>query len=176
MKVRVSQNRINSILSVIVSTEDWSRHELDAIVRFGEPKIQIGGRFLKHCTKCMHPRHGQHGPEADRLRSEIGRIIESEIETGYRPPKELVDLVAPKPPCDCDSNDEDPSCWFELPEQEKGVRSDLPILVEFGSDDFDDPELCARSWADEIVGRIARAVEGLRRENANLVKEEVYEF
>lgn len=130
MKVRVNQNKINSVLSVLVSTEDWSRHELDAIVRFGEPTIQIGGRFLKHCTKCM--------------------------------------------PSPCHDPDED--CWFEIPEQEKKIRSDLPILVEFGADDFDDPALCAKSWADVIVGRIAKAVEKLRRTNANLVKEEVYEF
>lgn len=131
MKVRVNQNKINSVLSVIVSTEDWSRHELDAIVRFGEPSIQIGGRFRKHSTKCL--------------------------------------------PCPCDeSNDDD--CFFELPEQEKKIRSDLPILVEFGADDFDDPALCAKSWSDVIVGRISRAVDKLRRTNANLVKEEVYEL
>ena len=132
MKVRVSQNKINSVLSVIVSTEDWSRHELDSIVRFGEPSIQIGGKFRKHCTKCVPL------------------------------------------PCNDDSNDE--WCWFELPEQEKKIRSDFPILVEFGPDDFDDPELCARSWSETIVRRIAKAVERLRHKSANLVKEEVYEF
>ena len=132
MKVRVSQNKINSVLSVIVSTEDWSRHELDSIVRFGEPSVQIGGKFRKHCTKC-----------------------------------------APIP-CNDDSNDE--WCWFELPEQEKKIRSDFPILVEFGPDDFDDPGLCARSWSETVVRRIAKAVERLRNKSANIVKEEVYEF
>lgn len=130
MKVRVSQNKINSVLSVVVSTEDWSRHELDSIVRFGEPSIQIGGRFLKHCTRCM--------------------------------------------PSPCREQDE--SCWFEIPEQEKKIRSDFPILVEFGPEDFDEPGLCAKSWSDAIVGRIAKEVERLRRTSANLVKEETYEF
>ena len=36
MKIRVSQNRINSILSVVVSTYDWSNHELDMIVKLGK--------------------------------------------------------------------------------------------------------------------------------------------
>lgn len=131
MKVRVSQNKINSVLSVIVSTEDWSRHELDAIVRFGEPTIQIGGKFRKHTTRCL--------------------------------------------PCPCDGSNDD-GCMFELPEQEKKIRSDLPILVEFGSDDFDEPAVCAKSWADVIVERISRAVGKLRRTNAHLVKEEIYEI
>lgn len=133
MKIRVSQNRINSILSVVVSTTDWSRHELDSIVKLGEPKVQIGGKFLKHCTACFpHP-------------------------------------------CPDESNDIPDWCWFELAESEKGVRSGFPIMVEFGEDDFDDPELCAKSWSDEIVRRIVRAVKQLRRTTLDLVREETYE-
>lgn len=133
MKIRVSQNRINSILSVVVSTYDWSNHELDMIVKLGEPKIQIGGEFKKACIPCMLP------------------------------------------PCPDHSNDYPDWCTFELPEAEKGVRSEFPVMVEFGSDDFDDPELCAKSWSDEIVRRIARAVKVLRRQTLDLVREETYE-
>jgi uncharacterized protein YcsI (UPF0317 family) len=134
MKINVKQNRINSVLSVIVSTSDWSRHELDSIVRFGEPTIQIGGKFVKLCTRCLVPRC----------------------------------------PFD-DSNDLPENCEFYVAEAEKKVRSDFPIMVEFGPDDFDEPELCARSWTDEIVGRIVDAVRELRQTSADIVREETYE-
>lgn len=45
MKVIVKQNKINSVLSVIIAITDWSRHELDNVVRYGEPEIDIGGVF-----------------------------------------------------------------------------------------------------------------------------------
>lgn len=133
MKIRVGQNRINSVLSVIVSTDDWSRHELDSIVRFGEPKVQIGGTFVKECLPCMLP------------------------------------------PCPDESNDEPDWCRFDVAESERGIRSEFPIMMEFGQDDFDDPELCAKSWSDEIVRRIVREVRRLRRTEADIVKEETYE-
>jgi len=171
MKVRVNQNRINSVLSVVISTDDWSRHELDLIVRFGEPTIQIGGKFLKHCTKCIK----RHGRRKGRLDRELGMIVRDDLDSGYGTDPGIVELTSQSGDCGCDeSNDDD--CCFELPEQEKKIRSDMPILVEFGEEDFDDPALCARSWADEIVKRIAKAVDRLRKINSNLVKEEVYEF
>ena len=135
MKIKVVQNKINSVLSVIVSTTDWSRHELDAIVRFGEPTVQIGGKFLKRCPECFLP------------------------------------------PCPSDdSNDVPEWCEFELAESEKKVRSEFPVMVEFGPDDFDDPELCAKSWSDEIVRRIVRCVKKLRQTTADIVREETYEI
>lgn len=133
MKINVIQNRINSILSVVVETTDWSRHELDSIVRLGEPKVQIGGKFLKECPQCLPT------------------------------------------PCPFDSNDIPEWCEFSIAEAEKGIRSEFPIMVEFGSDDFDDPELCAKSWSDEIVRRIVREVKKLRRTTFDLIRKETYE-
>ena len=182
MKVRICQNRINSVLSVVVSTEDWSRHELDAIVRFGEPEIRIGGVFRKHCRRCdcvphVHPPRGDRD-KIDNLLDTVAGIVRDDVDSGYGIQNTLLDMRDSVSEYEYDESDmsNDPECFFELPEASKRVRSEFPVLVQFDADEFDDPEVCAKSWSDEIVRRIAEAVERLRKTSADLVKEEVYEF
>lgn len=59
MKIRVKRLLVDSIPCVILSTEDWGKQDLDSMLRFGEPFVEIGGRFYK--SGCRHD--GPENPE-----------------------------------------------------------------------------------------------------------------
>lgn len=132
MKVIVKQNKINSVLSVIVAITDWSRHELDNVVRYGEPEIDIGGVFHTRPVDC----------ECDK----------DDSNDGLRPGD------------------------FYIPSKYKKLRSEFPVMQEFDSRDYEDPEKCAIAWKTEIVDRIRKAVADLRQIDCHFVKEEIHEI
>lgn len=140
MRITVQRCLINSVPSVVISTSCWSTLELGAMIRLGEPVVDIGGVFYKN--PCG---------------------VGSNDECG----------------CPDDSNDSNDVCetdeCFSLPSSMKGVKSGFPVMVQFDSGKFMEPEVCAKAWADEIARRIAVEVKNLRYNGAMFVKEEVYE-
>ena len=194
MKIKVQQCLINSIPSVIVYTEDWSRQELDAILRFGEPEIDIGGKFDKHPRKDPDPSGDDPGIHDGRLSHQVklffDKLSEVTIEnTGTSDAlqkwlldlKEAIDVKTPEHMPD-DSNDEgyddysETDDYFTMPTIFKKIRSGFPILVAFHKDVFQNPQRIAQLWADEIARRIAIEVKGLRYLGTLFTKEETYEI
>lgn len=43
MKKRIYQGFDNSVFQVVVRTEDWSQGDLELMVQYGEPEVDIGG-------------------------------------------------------------------------------------------------------------------------------------
>lgn len=43
MKIRTFLNMDNSVYRIVVMTEDWSQGDLELMVQFGEPEIDVGG-------------------------------------------------------------------------------------------------------------------------------------
>ena len=43
MKKRVYQRFDNSVFQVVIRTEDWSQGDIELMVQYGEPEIDIGG-------------------------------------------------------------------------------------------------------------------------------------
>lgn len=195
MRIRVQYTRINSVPSVILYTEAWDRRDLDDIVRFGEPKVEIGGRFEKF--PCPPP--GPGGCIDDRiLEFRLRRFFEAlsgatpdNSRTSDALQRWLLDLKASSqgspdgdPTDSTDSTDSTDYCqgysdeedYFTVPCAEKGIRSGFPVLVEFPKEVFADPERAAKLWADEVSSRIAMEVKGLRCLGSMFQKEETYEI
>lgn len=155
MKIRIQRSKINGVPSAVVHTTDWSRQDLDAILSVGEPSVDIGGKFWK-CRRCDDS--NDECPERPR------GFFESLPET-----------------CGCDPEDsaegyEDTDDYFTIPSSGKKIRSGFPVLMDFSSDYFTNPELCAKIWADEMARRIACKVRMLRFMGTALAgKEEVYD-
>lgn len=141
MKIRIQRSLINSVPSVIVYTTDWSREELDCMLRLGEPFVNLGGVFWK--TPC-HVDDSNDCPCVEAL---------EDSNDGY-----------------CESDD-----CFVMPEAMKRIRSDFPVLQQFPEDRFENPELVAKIWADEIARRIAVEVKDIRYNGTMFSKEETYE-
>lgn len=157
MKIRVSRHKINSIPSVVVYTTDWSRQDLDAILRVGEPSVDIGGKFWKF-RRC------DDSSDSNDLNDDLARH-----DRFFEP---LSDT------CSDDSAEgyEDTDDYFVIPSHCVKIRSEFPVMVDFGEDYFKRPELCAKLWSDEVSRRIARKVRMLRFVGTTLSgKEEVYD-
>lgn len=186
MKIKVYQNLINSVYSVVVSNEDFDRGDLDAIVKYGEPEVDIGGIFLKHTPPCLC-KFGQKTccTVEDRvvgLLDGLDRLTAEELSSGDGVQESLLNLKQAASGC-CIYTQEDvescPECFFVMPASLKKVRSDFPVMVEFNSEvvpEGDDPKLIAGWWADEVVRRIACAMKTLRSRASAVVKEETYEI
>jgi len=154
MKIRVYRSVINSVPSVVVRTTDWGRDDLDAILRVGEPEVEIGGRF----EKCRKP--------ADRSNTcDIAMSMLGCIDSNDR-----------WPDCQCDdstdagySEDDDS---FTVPCMKVKVRSGFPVMVDFSPDYFKCPQSIAKIWSSEVAERISRAVGALRLLGSVLSSEE----
>lgn len=177
MKIKVSQRRINSVLSVVISTFDWDNVELNTIVHYGDPIIDIGGRIpLIGCKSSQVP-----PPSISSIDESVKKFIlklkstsPTDVSNGSGIAEWILDLrdiangVSTSDEYDEDSND----CFFEEESENKRIHADFPLLKQFIGDDA---ELRAKSWSDEIVRRLTVAVRGLRCFSKLVVKEEVYE-
>ena len=45
MKIRIFKRIVDSVFDVRIQTEDWSQHDIDLMVKYGEPEINIGGEI-----------------------------------------------------------------------------------------------------------------------------------
>lgn len=182
MKIRVCQTSINSVLSSIVSLSDWDKGELDAIVRYGDPVVDVGGWFLKQGRTEVHsPPPPTSTSLDDRVRSFLDRLRATNI-SGLSNGDAIVDWIKELKEASMDVGsytpedlENHPDCFFELPSSEKRIYADFPVMAEFDRSKYDQPELCAKSWSDEIVRRLTVAVRGLRCFSTLVIKEEVYE-
>lgn len=156
MKIRVQRSDINSVPSVVVYTTDWSRQDLDAILRVGEPSVDIGGKFMK-CRHCEDS-------------NDLGCAC-PDIPRGF-----FESLSSECDPEDSAEGYEDTDEYFTVPSSFRKIRTGFPILVDFSPEYFKNPELNAKIWADEMVRRLTCKIRTLRFIGTALSgKEEVYE-
>ena len=182
MKIRVCQNSINSTLASVISLSDWDKGELDAIVRYGDPVVDVGGWFLKQgCKEVSAPPPPTSTSLDDRVRSFLDRLRATDV-TGIASGNAIVDWIKELKDASMDVGsyrpedvDAHPECFFDIPSSEKRIYADFPVMMEFDRSKYDQPELCAKSWSDEIVRRLTVAVRGLRCFSTLVIKEEVYE-
>lgn len=45
MKIRIFKRIVDSVFDVRIQTEDWGQHDIDLMVKYGEPEINIGGEI-----------------------------------------------------------------------------------------------------------------------------------
>lgn len=45
MKIRVFQQMDNSVFRVAICTQDWSQGDIELMVQFGEPEVNVGGEI-----------------------------------------------------------------------------------------------------------------------------------
>ena len=193
MKIKVQKARINAVPSVIIYTEDWSKQELDNILRFGEPLVDIGGEFSKHPSGSPTP--DDPGIHDGRLSNQVKKFFKKLLEvtpetsdTSYELQKWLLDLkqsIMDDTPSgggegggegggSSGAGEDENKFW--LPTEYKEIKRGFPILKAFSSETFEDPEKIGKLWADEIARRIAIEVKGLRYLGTMFTKEEVYEI
>ena len=53
MRIAVRRMKVNGVQCAVVETVDWSRHELDLMLRQGEPEIELGGKFMLQTPECL---------------------------------------------------------------------------------------------------------------------------
>lgn len=190
MKIKVQKARINSIPTVIIWTTDWSKQELDNILRFDEPMVAIGGKFDKKPNGC--PASDVPGVCGGCLSNQVRRFFGKPLEampeagdTSHVLQQRLLNFKdaiehESQPGPDLEDSSESGYCdekdFFCLPVAYKKIRSEFPILMTFTEEHFQDPEKVGKLWADEIARRIAIEVKGLRYLGALFQKEEVYEI
>lgn len=186
MKIKVYQKKINGVLSVIVATTDWSKSDLDFIIKLGEPEIDIGGVFKKLNSECSCIQ-GEYQSNSDLKVKVIGffdklnQVEETDVDCGNDIAKtilELKDASNSEPTYTDEVIRENPECFFELDHSNRKIRSDFPIMIDFTVSDSElesDVQEKAKSWSDTIVRRIAREVKKLRTISEMTINEEVYE-
>lgn len=45
MKIRIFKRIVDGVFDVRIQTEDWSQHDIDLMVKYGEPEINLGGEI-----------------------------------------------------------------------------------------------------------------------------------
>lgn len=45
MKIRIFKRIVDGVFDVRIQTEDWSQHDIDLMVKYGEPEVNLGGRL-----------------------------------------------------------------------------------------------------------------------------------
>lgn len=53
MRISVRRMKVNGVQCAVIETLDWSRHELDLMLRHGEPEIELGGKFMLQRPECL---------------------------------------------------------------------------------------------------------------------------
>lgn len=69
MKIRVYKRLIDGVFHVLVNTEDWSENDRRLMLKYGEPEINLGGRFV-----CV-PNSGEESTSSDS-HDEIAAVID----------------------------------------------------------------------------------------------------
>jgi hypothetical protein len=186
MKIKVYQKKINGVLSVIIATTDWSKFDLDSIIKLGEPEIDIGGVFKKLNSECSCIQ-GEYQSNSDLKGKVVGffdklnKVEEADVDCGDDIAKtilELKDAANSEPTYTDEVISENPECFFELGHSNRKIRSDFPIMIDFTVSDSElefDVQEKAKSWSDTIVKRIVREIKKLRAMSEMIIKEEVYE-
>ena len=45
MKIRIFSDMVNSVYRITMLTEDWSQGDIELMVQYGEPDVNVGGNF-----------------------------------------------------------------------------------------------------------------------------------
>lgn len=75
MKIRIFKRVVDGVFDVRIQTEDWSQHDIDLMVKYGEPEINLGGEIAYVPVNVEGSSSSSGGTETVLLDDNYARIM-----------------------------------------------------------------------------------------------------